>query len=108
MAEHLVVLMTAPKAEVAGTLARALVEEGLAACVNVLGGMRSTYRWKDEVCVDSEVLCIAKTTADRFEALRARAVALIPYEVAEVIALPIAAGNAPYLAWIDAVCRPAR
>jgi periplasmic divalent cation tolerance protein len=106
MAEHQAVLMTAPSAEVATNIARALVDEGLAACVNIVPGVRSIYRWQGETCDDAEVLCVIKTRAERFEALRARVVALHPYEVAEVIALPIDAGNAPYLAWIDSLCRP--
>lgn len=106
MSDHVVVLMTAPSAEVAGDIARALVGEGLAACVNVVPGVRSIYRWKGELCDDAEVLCVMKTRAERFEALRARAVALHPYEVPEIIALPLAAGHAPYLAWIDSLCRP--
>lgn len=105
MPNHVVVLMTVPNAEVAATLARALVGEGLAACVNILPGVRSIYRWKGEICDDAELLCVAKTTAERFEDLRSRAVALIQYEVAEVIALPIVAGNAPYLDWIDSSVR---
>jgi periplasmic divalent cation tolerance protein len=107
MTEHVAVLMTAPSAEVAAEIARTLVGEGLAACVNTVPGVRSIYRWKGEVCDDAEVLCVIKTRAERFEALRARIVALHPYEVAEVIALPIVAGNAPYLAWIDSLCGPA-
>jgi periplasmic divalent cation tolerance protein len=105
MAEHQAVLMTAPSAEVAANIARALVGEGLAACVNIVPGVRSIYCWKGDVCDDSEVLCVIKTCAERFEALRARIVALHPYEVAEIIALPITAGSAPYLAWIDSLCR---
>jgi periplasmic divalent cation tolerance protein len=107
MGEHQVVLMTAPSAEVAADMARALVGEGLAACVNIVPGVRSIYRWQGELCDDAEVLCVIKTRADRFEALRARIVALHPNEVAEIIALPVAAGNPPYLAWIDSLCRPA-
>ena len=106
MAEHQAVLMTAPSAEVAADIARALVGEGLAACENIVPGVRSIYRWQGEVCDDTEVLCVIKTRADRFEALRARAVALHPYEVPEIIAVPLVAGHAPYLAWIDSVCRP--
>jgi periplasmic divalent cation tolerance protein len=107
MQQHQAVLMTAPSAEVAAAIARALVGEGLAACVNLVPGVRSIYRWQGEVCDDAEVLCVIKTRADRFDALRARIVALHPYEVAEVIALPIVAGNEAYLAWIDSLCRPA-
>jgi len=83
-----VVLMTFPDRERALALGRTLVEERLAACVNVLPEVRSIYRWEGEVCDEPEVLCLLKTTAARVEALRARAVALHPYQVPEVIALP--------------------
>ncbi|MBI5479198.1 MAG: divalent-cation tolerance protein CutA [Deltaproteobacteria bacterium] len=105
MAEHQAVLMTAPSAEVAADIARALVGEGLAACVNIVPGVRSIYRWKGEVCDDAEVLCVIKTRAERFEEVRARVVALHPYEVPEVVAVPLVAGNAAYLAWVDSLCR---
>jgi periplasmic divalent cation tolerance protein len=105
VSEHFVALMTAPSADAAAAIARALVGEGLAACVNIVPGVRSIYRWKDELCDDAEVLCVIKTRADRFEALRERVVALHPYEVPEIIALPLAAGHAPYLAWLDSLCR---
>jgi periplasmic divalent cation tolerance protein len=100
--DALVVLVTVPNAETATKLAEALVGERLAACVNVLDGVRSTYRWKGAVERDDEILCVCKTTRDGFERLRARVVELHPYEVPEVIALPIELGHAPYLAWIMA------
>jgi len=100
--DALVVLLTVPNAETAEKLAEALVGERLAACVNVLDGVRSTYRWKGAVERDDELLCICKTTRAAFEQLRARVVELHPYEVPEVIALPVELGHAPYLAWIMA------
>lgn len=99
--DAVVVLSTCPDRERALAIARALVEEGLAACVNVVDGVRSIYRWQGAVHDDAEVLCVAKTTAGRFEALKARLVALHPYEVPEVIALPVSAGHAPYLEWLS-------
>jgi periplasmic divalent cation tolerance protein len=96
----LVVYSTFPAPEVAADVARALVTEGLAACVNLVGPVRSIYRWQGEIHDDAETLAIIKTTRDRFEALRSRLVALHPYEVAEVIALPVEAGHHPYLAWV--------
>jgi periplasmic divalent cation tolerance protein len=98
----LVVLVTCPTAERAAELARAVVEERLAACGNVVPGLRSIYRWEGKVQDDAEALLVLKTTRERFEALRERVLALHPYEVPEVIALPIEAGSAPYLAWIAA------
>ena len=94
------VLVTVPNAETADKLAEALVGERLAACVNVLPPMRSIYRWKGAVERDEEQLCLVKTTAAGFERLRARIVELHPYEVPEVVALPIERGHAAYLDWL--------
>lgn len=97
----LVALSTFPSPDKAAEVARTLVTEGLAACVNIATSpVRSIYRWKGEVCDDQETLAIIKTTPARFEAMKARLVALHPYEVAEVIALPVVAGHLPYLAWV--------
>jgi periplasmic divalent cation tolerance protein len=98
--DALVVLVTVPNAETADAIGEALVGERLAACVNVVGGVRSIYRWKGAVERDQELLCICKTTRAQFEGLRARVVELHPYELPEVIALPIERGHAPYLEWI--------
>jgi periplasmic divalent cation tolerance protein len=106
MTDALVVLVTTPTAERAAELARALVEERLAACGNVVPGLRSVYRWEGKVQDEPEALLLLKTTRARFEALRARVVALHPYEVPEVVALPVEAGSAPYLAWIAAETAP--
>jgi periplasmic divalent cation tolerance protein len=100
MTDALVVLVTAPTPERAAEIARALVEERLAACGNVVPGLRSIYRWEGKVQDEPEALLVLKTTRARFEALRARVLALHPYQVPEVIALPVEAGSAPYLAWI--------
>ncbi|HEX5633999.1 MAG TPA: divalent-cation tolerance protein CutA [Gemmatimonadales bacterium] len=102
MTDALVVLVTAPTAEQAAELARALVDERLAACGNVLAGVRSVYRWEGSVHEDAEALLVLKTTRARFEALRERVIALHPYQVPEVLALPVEAGSADYLAWIAA------
>jgi periplasmic divalent cation tolerance protein len=100
------VLSTAPTAEVGALIARALVEERLAACVNVIPGVRSIYRWEDEVQDDPEVVLIIKTRADRCEALAARIKDLHPYDVPEVLVLPAVGGSAPYLAWIETETKP--
>ena len=105
MTDALVVLVTTPSPERAAEIARALVEERLAACGNVVPGLRSIYRWEGEVHDDAEALLVLKTTRGRLEALRERVLALHPYEVPEVIALPIEAGNARYLEWIAAETR---
>jgi periplasmic divalent cation tolerance protein len=101
VSERIVVLSTVERAEDAERIARALVERGLAACVNVLPGLTSIYRWKGAVERADERLLLIKTRAERFAALRDALVALHPYEVPEVLALPVAFGHAPYLAWLD-------
>ena len=95
-----VVLLTAPDAACAERLARALVEERLAACVNVVPGVRSFYRWQGAVEAAAELLLVAKTRADRAEALAARVKELHPYELPEVLTLPAAGGSAAYLDWV--------
>lgn len=96
----LVVYCTVPTREAGEALAEVLVGERLAACVNLVPGLRSIYRWNGAVQRDDELLAIVKTTRARFEALRARLVEVHPYEVAEVLALPVIAGHAPYLDWV--------
>ena len=97
----LVVLVTAPSAEKAGELGRAVVSERLAACASVVPGIRSLYWWEGKIQDEPEALLVLKTTRDRFEALRDRLLALHPYQVPEVVALPIEAGHAAYLEWIE-------
>ncbi|HJX62790.1 MAG TPA: divalent-cation tolerance protein CutA [Polyangia bacterium] len=99
-ADFVVVFMTAPDADVAGRIAGTLVDERLVACVNILPGLRSIYRWQGKLCDEPEVLCLMKTRLDLFPALRERIAALHPYQVPEIIALSLAAGSAPYLDWI--------
>ncbi len=100
MTDVLVVLVTAPSAEKAEEIARALVEAGLAACGNVLASVRSIYRWEGKVHDDPEALLVLKTTRGRFADLRDRVLSLHPYQVPEVIALPVEAGHGPYLDWV--------
>jgi periplasmic divalent cation tolerance protein len=95
-----VVLVTAPSVEVAASIGRTLVDEGLIACANLVPGVRSIYRWQGKVCDEAEVLLVLKARSEGFEAVRARVVALHPYEVPEVVKLDVAEGHAPYLAWV--------
>ena len=101
MSEPLVVLSTVGTPDDAQRIARQLVERGLAACVNVVTGIGSVYRWKGQVESETEHLLVIKTTAEAFEPMRAALVSLHPYEVPEVLALPVRAGHGPYLAWLD-------
>lgn len=95
-----VVLMTAPDREVALRLSRALVEDGLAACANVISGMTSIFRWEGAVETAEEVLVVLKTRIERVDALMERAVALHPYDVPEFLSLPVENGHHPYVAWV--------
>jgi periplasmic divalent cation tolerance protein len=105
--EALVVLCTAPTAEVAAGLARALVEARLAACGNVVPGLRSIYRWQGQVEDQPEALLILKTTRQRFPALRDELLRRHPYQVPEVLALPVEAASAAYLGWLAGSVGPA-
>lgn len=96
----LVVLVTCPDAQVAAAIAERLVTQGLAACVNHIPGITSTYQWEGRLHRDSEILLMAKTTAERLRALEASVAALHPYELPEIIALPVCGGSERYLAWL--------
>ncbi len=103
----LVVLITVPSLEVGGRIARALVEERLAACVNLVPGMTSVFWWEGAVQTEAEALLLAKTLSPRFEALAARVRSLHPYAVPEIIALPLHAGHEDYLDWVREAVAPA-
>ena len=102
MTEHIVALSTLGSEEEAVRLARTLVERRLVACVNVLPGVRSLYRWEGRVADDREVLLIMKTRTERYEALSAAIEELHPYDVPELISVPLHGGSAGYLSWVDA------
>lgn len=101
MTDKIVVLSTCASAEEAERLARRVVDERLAACVNVLSPVRSFYRWKGAVEDSAEWLLIIKTMRDKFDALRAALESAHTYEVPEVIAIPIVEGLPNYLSWIE-------
>lgn len=105
MANALEVHITAPNRDTAEELARALVDERLAACVNIIAGVRSVYRWEGQVHEDDEVLCLAKTRPDLLPALCARVETLHPYDVPEILAFEVAEGSAAYLDWLEAETR---
>lgn len=97
---------TCPDAASADMIARTLVTERLAACVNRLPGVHSTYRWHGQVEQAEEVLLLIKTTADRLDALTARLRALHPYELPELIAVEACSGLSAYLDWVAAEVAP--
>jgi periplasmic divalent cation tolerance protein len=83
-------------------LARSLVEEGLAACVNAIPNIASTYRWEGRIQEDREILLLIKTSEAVYARLEARILDLHPYELPEVVAVPIVRGSAAYLSWLTA------
>ena len=100
MSEYLSVYVTAPSFDVAHKIGRALVEERLAACVNIISGMHSIYRWQGRIETASEVVLIAKSRASLFEEIEKRIMELHPYDCPCIAAWPIAAGHQPYLDWL--------
>jgi periplasmic divalent cation tolerance protein len=99
--DKIAILITTSNMDEAEKIGRTLVEEGLAACANIVEGVRSIYRWKGEVCDGRECLMVVKTTAANFDAVERRVRELHSYEVPEVIAIPIVKGSRPYLDWVE-------
>ncbi len=100
MMDAIVVLVTAPSREAAEELAEALVGGRAAACVNLVGPITSVYRWAGEVARDEEYLLVIKSTTARFADIETLVLANHPYELPEIIALPVTAGLEAYLAWV--------
>ena len=106
MTDPIVVLITAPSKEVGKQIARVLLEQELAACVNIISPIDSIYTWEGKICNDEEVLLVVKSRAELFENQLVPAVqAIHPYRVPEIIALPIKMGAKSYLDWIEAVTK---
>ena len=95
-----VVLVTGPEPATLETIGRVLVEEQLAACVNIIPGVTSVYRWEGEIRADSEALAVIKTTEDCVQAARLRVAELHPYDVPEFVALEVVEGSPAYLQWV--------
>ena len=94
------ILVTTPQRAEAKRIAHALVEERLAACVNLIGGVHSVYRWNDAVETADEVLLLIKTREETVDAVRTRVHQLHSYEVPEFLVLDVSGGSENYLAWI--------
>jgi periplasmic divalent cation tolerance protein len=104
--EVLLVLTNCPDEETADRIATALVENRLAACVNVLPEVESTFRWQGRVEQAVEVPLLAKCTRERYAAVEEAIRQLHPYTVPEIIAVPVAVGFAPYLRWVEEETQP--
>ena len=103
---NLLVLTNVPDRAAAERLADMLLEKRFAACVNILAPCRSVYRWKDAIQHDEEHPVLIKTTAERYPALEEALRAGHPYELPEIIAVPIERGLGAYLAWVEAEAKP--
>jgi periplasmic divalent cation tolerance protein len=97
---EILVLCTADTPDLAQRIGSMLVESSLAACVSILPGIRSIYRWQGKICNEGEVLLLIKSTAGRFEEICASIRGIHSYQVPEIIAVPITAGDADYLNWL--------
>lgn len=104
MSTHLMIFTTCPEDQ-AFVIARTLVEEKLAACVNMVAGVRSVYYWRDQLDTATETLLIIKATAYHYDKIEERLRALHPYELPEIIAIPIERGYKPYLDWLQGPAR---
>ena len=98
--DRIVALITCPNSDCAETIASAILKKGMAACVNLIPGITSVYRWEGEICRDSEYLLVVKTLISQRDSLLSLLKSLHPYEEPELIFLPIHSGSESYLAWL--------
>ncbi len=105
MSDCVVVFITAPNIEEAESLGKKLVEEGLAACVNIVPGISSIFLWEGKLCKEQEVLMLVKSTSALFPSLSEYVREHHSYEVPEVIALPVTGGLKAYLDWLEGSCK---
>lgn len=98
---HILILCTCPEGNVAADMAEALVADRIAACVNIIPGLSSWFRWRGQIDRADELLLIIKTTHDHYHDVEKKIRSMHPYELPEIIAVPITQGLADYLNWID-------
>jgi len=101
MSEPIIVLVACGSEEEAIKIAQSLIEERLAACVNLVSPVRSIYRWEGKICDEKEWILIIKTQKQRFEELEKKVKSLHSYSVPEIIGLPIIEGSSSYLDWLE-------
>jgi periplasmic divalent cation tolerance protein len=100
MSDFISVYVTTSSTDEAETIARALIEERLVACVNILPGVKSIYRWQSNIEVAQETILVAKSCAELFSQIESKVKSLSSYDCPCIVAWPIAAGHQPYLEWI--------
>ena len=101
MAEYIQIFTTTEKKDDADVISREILEKRLAACAQVLGPITSTYWWKEEIEKTEEWLCIMKSRSDLFKELEEAIKSIHPYEVPEIVAVPIVSGSQSYLEWLE-------
>jgi periplasmic divalent cation tolerance protein len=101
MEEKILVMITTGSEEEGEKIAKALLEERLIACANLIGGVRSLYRWKDRICDDREILMLCKTRGELFPRLSEKVKSIHSYEIPEIIAFPLVQGWQSYLDWVE-------
>jgi periplasmic divalent cation tolerance protein len=106
MTDLIQVITTTARRDEAQRIAQELIERRLAACVQVLGPITSTYRWKGQIETSEEWLCVIKSRQSLYPQIEEALRGLHPYEVPEIVAVPIVAGHRPYLAWVDEEVAP--
>ena len=106
MAEYIQLFTTTEKQNDADAISKEIVEKRLAACVQVVGPIKSTYWWKEEIEQAEEWLCIVKSRRDLYEELEKAIKRIHPYEVPEIVAVPIVSGSQSYLEWLEQVIKP--
>ena len=103
--DEIIIFCTVDSEELGERIASALVENREAACINIVSGVRSIYRWEGKLCRDAELLLVIKSVAEKFETVRETIRRIHTYQVPEVIAVPITAGDADYLKWLRENCK---
>lgn len=106
MSEYIQIITTIDSKVIASKIAQTLVEEKIAACVQVSGPINSTYEWKGKIENTEEFYCIIKTRRELYNAVESRIKSIHPYTVPEIIAIPIIDGNKDYLDWLDNGVKP--
>jgi periplasmic divalent cation tolerance protein len=101
--DYQLLITTCPNSEIANKLAQTLLENHLAACINIIPHIQSVYEWEGKIVTDAEVLLLIKTRRERYVAIEQTLLEEHPYDVPELIVLPIETGLPSYLAWLDNV-----
>jgi periplasmic divalent cation tolerance protein len=104
--KYVIIFVTAPSEKIASQIGKMIISKKLAACVNIIPEIRSLYRWKNKICNDKEFLIIIKSSAKRFNELAVKIQKMHPYEIPEIISIPITKGSNSYMKWLSENIKP--